>query len=314
MKNPRLQQWNATFEHQFPFESSIRFSYIGAYITGETTGRDLDMIAPSDNLFGVTTGDGVTICDPANLGNCAYSDADQARLRFPALGDYVTAFGNNGHGLTSSFQGEVQRQGKHLTLSIAYTYLDQKSTGVDTDNDSLGGDAYNQLDPNSDYGTDSFVSRHRVVSYGVIDLPVGRNQHFGSGMSKWMDGAVGGWQTTFNLFAKTGTGFTPFYYCNDCDPVFPGNIASGAIDAVGDFSGGFRAKTIGNVKSGANKTLQWNPAAFDLPDTGSTLFSNPQNARRNSLIGPGTYGVNLGLHKSFAVNDRISIPDRRGCG
>lgn len=307
LKNPRLQQWNATFEHQLPFESSVRFSYIGAYITGETTGRDLDMIAPSDNLFGVTTGDGVTICDPANLGNCAYSDADKARLRFPALGDYVTAFGNNGHGLTSSFQGEAQRQGKHLTLSIAYTYLDQKSTGVDTDNDSLGGDSYNQLDPNSDYGTDSFVSRHRVVSYGVIDLPVGRGQRFGSGMSKWMDGAVGGWQTTFNLFAKTGTGFTPFYYCNDCDPVFPGNIASGAIDAVGDFSGGFRAKTIGNVKSGTSKTLQWNSAAFDLPDTGSTLFSNPQNARRNSLIGPGTYGVNLGLHKSFAVNERISI-------
>jgi len=65
---------------------------------------------------------------------------------------------------------------RHLTLSIAYTYLDQKSTGVDTDNDSLGGDAYNQLQPNSDYGTDSFVSRHRVVAYGVIDLPVGRGQ------------------------------------------------------------------------------------------------------------------------------------------
>lgn len=306
LRNPRLQQWNATFEQQLPFESSVRFSYIGAYITGETTGRDLDMIAPSNNLFGVTTGDGVTICDPTQF-TCAYSDADKARLRFPALGDYVTAFGNNGHGLTTSLQGQIQRQAKHLTLSVAYTYLDQKSTGVDTDNDSLGGDAYNQLDPNSDYGTDSFVSRHRVVAYGVIDLPVGRGQRFGGGMSKWVDGAIGGWQTTFNMFAKTGTGFTPFYYCNDCDPVFPGNIASGAIDAVGDFSGGFRAKTVGNVKQGTGKLLQWNAAAFDLPDTGSTLFSDPQNARRNSLIGPGTYGVNLGLHKSFNITERIAF-------
>jgi hypothetical protein len=307
IRNPRLQQWNATFEQQLPFESSVRFSYIGAYISGETTGRDLDMIAPSNDLFGVTTGDGVTICDPANLGNCAYSAADQARLRFPALGDFVTAFGNSGHGLTTSFQGQVQRQAKHLTLSIAYTYLQQKSTGVDTDNDSLGGDAYNQLDPDSDYGTDSFVSRHRVVAYGVADIPFGRGRHFGGDMSKWTDAVIGGWQTTFNLFAKTGTGFTPFYYCNDCDPVFPGNIASGAIDAVGDFGGGFRAKTIGNVKSGTSKTIQWNAAAFDFPDTGATLFSDPNNARRNSLIGPGTYGVNLGLHKSFGITERIAV-------
>ena len=307
LRNPRLQQWNATLEKQLPLRSSIRLSYIGAYITGETLGQDLDMIAPSDNLFGVTTGDGVTICDPANLFNCAYSPQDKARLRFPELGDFVTAFGSVGHGLTTSFQGQVQRQVQHFTLSLAYTYLDQKSTGVDTDNDSLGGDAYNQLDPNSDYGTDSFVSHHRVVAYGVFDLPVGRGLRYGGGMSRWLDEAIGGWQTSFNLFAKTGTGFTPFYTCNDCDPVFPGNIASGAIDAVGDFSGGFRAKVIGNVKSGSNKKQQWNAAAFTLPDTGATFFSNPQNAKRNSLIGPGTYGVNLGVHKAFKLTERVSF-------
>jgi hypothetical protein len=109
------------------------------------------------------------------------------------------------------------------------------------------------------------------------------------------------------MFAKTGTGFTPFYYCNDCDPVFPGNIASGAIDAVGDFSGGFRAKVIGNVKQGSSKTLQWNVNAFDLPPTGASLFSDPQNAKRNSLIGPGTYGVNLGLHKAFKITERVTF-------
>jgi hypothetical protein len=307
LKNPRLQQWNATFEQQLRYQSSFRLSYIGAYITGETTGRDLDMIAPSDTPFGVTTGDGVTICDPANLFNCAYSAADKARLRFPALGDFVTQFGNNGHGLTSSLQAQVQRQAKGLTLSVAYTYLQQKSTGVDTDNDSLGGDAYNQLDPDSDYGTDSFVSHHRVVAYGVLDLPVGRGHRYGGNLSRFADALVGGWQTSFNMFAKSGTGFTPFYACNNCDPVFPGNIASGAIDAVGDFSGGFRARVIGDVKSGAGRDLQWNPAAFALPPTGSTFFSDPTNASRNSLTGPGTWGVNLGLHKSFNINDRFTL-------
>jgi hypothetical protein len=307
LRNPRLQQWNATFEQQLRYQSSIRLSYIGAYITGETTGRDLNMIPASDNLFGVTTGDGVTICDPADQGNCAYSEADATRIRFPALGDNVTQFGNNGHGLTSSFQAQVQRQAKGLTLSIAYTYLEQKSTGVDTDNDSLGGVAYNQTDPGSDYGTDSYVSHHRIVAYGVIDLPVGRGLRYGGQMSRFADALIGGWQTSFNMFANTGTGFTPFYYCNDCGPVFPGNIASGAIDAVGDFSGGFRARVIGDVKAGTGRNLQWNPAAFALPPTGSTLFSDPSNAPRNSLTGPGTWGVNLGVHKSFHLTDRVAL-------
>ena len=305
LRNPRLQQWNATFEQQLPYASSIRLSYIGAFINGEIVGHDLDMLPPSDNLFGVTTGDGSTICDPTN-GDCAYSPADKARLPFAALGDYVTQFGNNGHGLTTSFQAQIQRQSRGLTLSVAYTYLQQKSTGVDTDNDSLGGVAYNPFQPQSDYGQDSFVSRHRVVAYGVLDLPVGRGQHFGSNMSGLADAFVGGWQTSFNMFAKTGTGFTPFYYCGDCDPVMPGNIASSAVDAVGDFNGGIRPTQIGNPKSGAGN-LQWNPAAFGFPDVGSTFFSNPKNVRRNSLLGPGTYGINLGLHKSFSITERLQF-------
>lgn len=126
-------------------------------------------------------------------------------------------------------------------------------------------------------------------------------------MPKLLNSVVGGWQTTFNMFAKTGTGFTPFFYCNDCNLVFSGNIASGAVDAVGDFAGGLRSKVIGNPKHGANKTLQWNAAAFDFPDTGATLFSDSANAKRNSLIGPGTYGVNLGIHKSFHLTDRFAL-------
>lgn len=305
LRNPRLQQWNATFEQQLPFNSSIRASYIGAYITGEIVGRDLNMLPPSDQLFGITTGDGVTICDPTQ-GNCAYSAQDRARFRFPALGDFVTQFGNNGHGLTNSFQAQLQRQTRGFTVSVAYTYLDQKSTGVDTDNDSLGGDAYNPFDPNSDYGTDSFVSHHRVVAYGVFDLPVGRGHRYAGNITRVTDALIGGWQTTFNMFAKTGTGFTPFFSCGDCDPVFPGNVASGAIDAVGDFSGGFRPTRIADAKAGAGK-LQWNPAAFGFPDVGSTLFSNPNNVVRNSLTGPGTWGANLGVHKNFAITERVQL-------
>jgi Carboxypeptidase regulatory-like domain/TonB dependent receptor len=308
LKNPRIQQWNATIERELPWQSSVRFSYIGAKQTGQVVGHDLNMIQPNDNPFGTTQGDGITPCDPLNNQDCAYSPADEARLKIPALGDFVTGFGNVGHSLTSSFQTQVQRQTRNLTFSVAYTFLDQKSSGLDTGNSSLGGDAYNPFHPDSDYGPDSFTSRHRVVAYGIFDLPFGRGKQYLSSSSRWADGAIGGWQATTNMFFKTGTGFTPFYVCDDCDPVLPGNVASGTLDAVGDFNAtSVRAVITGDERSRPPSGFFWNANAFGLPSMGSNLYTQPGVAVRNAIYGPPTYGVNLGVHKSFNINERFTV-------
>jgi len=308
LKNPRVMQWNATIERQLPWTSSVRFSYIGAHESGQIVGNDLNMIPPSDNPFGTTTGDGVTPCDPLNNGDCGYSPDDEARLKIPALGDFVTGFGNVGHSMTDSFQAQAQRQATNMTFSVAYTFLDQKSSGLDVGNSSLGGDAYNPFQPDSDYGPDSFVSRHRVVAYGVFDLPFGRGkQHLGNS-SRLVDGVIGGWQASTNMFFKTGTGFTPFYVCDDCDPVIPGNVASGTLDAVGDFNAtSVRAVIKGGAKSNVPSGFFWNPDAFALPNMGGSLYTQSGIAGRNSLYGPSTYGVNLGVHKTFKMGERVGV-------
>jgi hypothetical protein len=51
----------------------------------------------------------------------------------------------------------------------------------------------------------------------------------------------------------------------------------------------------------------WDPNSFGLPDVGADVFSNPQVAKRNMLWGPGTWGVNLGVHKDFRFNDRVAL-------
>lgn len=38
---------------------------------------------------------------------------------------------------------------------------------------------------------------------------------------------------------------------------------------------------------------------------GSDLLSNPAVVKRNSLTGPGAWGLNLGLHKAFHVGERV---------
>lgn len=305
LKQPRIQQYNVTVERDLGWQTGVRVSYLGTVMQRLISGSDANLIPPSDTPFATTIGDGVTPCTPDDY-DCDYSPADRLRLPFPGLGTYQTAFGNFGHGRSHALQTEVNRRfSGGFTFNASYTYLDQKSTAPDTGNSSLGGTAYNQFDPNSDYGMDAFTSKHRFISYGIVQTPVGRGAKFGGDMSRALDAVVGGWQISWQLFAKSGTGFTPFWICDNCDPIMPGNVGSGSLDATGGFYGTtLRPVVTGNpnVKSGDRL---WDPSAFGMMPMGADLFSNPKVAVRNLLSGPGTYGLNMGLKKVFKFGEQI---------
>jgi len=313
LHQPRIHQYNATFEREIGWGSAVRFSYLGATMHGLIAGKDLNELQPSDMPFGTNVvddnGNPTGICDPFNNGDCGISNADAQRYRFPALGDFVLSYGNYGHAQSNAIQTQIEhRFSRGLMFNFSYTFLDQKSTALDTGNSSLGGITYNQFQPDSDYGVDGYVSRHRVVAYGIYDLPVGRGRPYGSSMSRWADAIVGGWQTTFNMFAKSGTGFTPFWTCDDCGSVEPGNIGITSLDAVGDFNAepSFRPVILSNNFNQKTGDQIWNPAAFGLPSVGPDVFTQAGAAKRNMLWGPGTWGVNLGLHKDFHFTDRVN--------
>jgi hypothetical protein len=315
LKQPRIYQYNATFEREIGWGNAVRFSYLGATMHGLIAGKDLNLIAPNDVPFGVHTlddsGEPNGICDPvADNTQCGISNEDAARYRFPALGDFLLSYGNYGHAQSNAFQTTLEHKYSHgLVLSVSYTYLDQKSTALDTGNSSLGGIAYNPITPDSDYGTDGYVSKNRVVAYGIYDLPFGRGRRYGSSMSRWADFFAGGWQTSFNMFAKSGTAFTPFWICDDCNPIEPGNIGISSVDAVGDFGSepSYRPTVLNNTYNQHVNGAIFNAAAFGPPSVGTDVFSNANVAKRNLLWGPGTWGVNLGVHKDFHVTERLTF-------
>jgi hypothetical protein len=204
-------------------------------------------------------------------------------------------------------QVEVNRRfAGGLTFNASYTLLDQKGSGFDTANSSLGGTAYNQFNPENDFARDAFVSRHRFITHGVLELPFGKGRTYGSNSSPLLEGTLGGWELSWNMYAKSGTGFTPFYDCGNCDPVFPGNIASDSLDAVGGFGNylSYRPLSTSGASpySGPNGAF-FNAAAFAPPTVGADLLDNPNIVRRNSLTGPGTWGANLGLRKRFRITE-----------
>jgi len=237
LHQPLIQQYNATFERELGLKTAVRFSYLGTTAHGLIAGTDLNELRPSDVGWNTTTGDGVTPCD-TDAGDCEPTPAQTAALPYPALGDFLVSFGNFGRSQANAFQTQLERRyNSGLMFTASYTYLDQESTGLDVGESSLGGVAYNPFNPEHDYGQDGWISRHRFVLYGVYDLPVGRGRKFASSFSKWADTVIGGWQTTFQMFAKSGTGFTPYWTCDNCfnsdHYIGPGNIATGSVDAVG---------------------------------------------------------------------------------
>jgi hypothetical protein len=304
LQQPRIEQYNVTYEQEVASHITLRGSYLGTNMHGLIAGVDRNMLAPSTKPFG-TFNDSGTPCNPDD-GDCTLSDADLARRPFSALGDYMAQYGNFGHGRSNALQIEALRRfSGGLTFEIAYTLLDQKTTALDTGNASLGGPGYNQFQPELDYSRDSFVSRHRLTFYGIWDTRFGRGKTFGKNMPKALDAVAGGWQLTWNGFVKSGTGFTPYWTCDNCDPVWPGNIGSSFIDAVGDFNNtSFRPLVNGNPNARSGDRF-WNPSVFAPPSVGADLFSSPNAATRNFLLGPSTWGANLGVQKRFAIGERV---------
>ncbi|MFN2531365.1 MAG: TonB-dependent receptor domain-containing protein [Pyrinomonadaceae bacterium] len=307
LQSPRIEQFNVTFEREFMKNTGLRVSYVGSRQHNLIAGRDLNELPPNDIPFGIHNEDG-DLCDPVDAEDCIISPEDAARRPFPQLGDFLATYGNTGRGRSHALQIEINRRfARGLTFNASYTLLDQKSSGTDLGNSTLGGTLYNQFAPNVDFARDSFVSRHRFVSYGSFELPFGRERLYGKSISKWADGVVGGWDLTWNMFAKSGTGFTPFWVCDNCSDLGffgPGNVGSSFIDAVGDFSSNtYRPVVVGDPYGNLTGDQFFNPAAFGLPPIGADLFDNPAVAKRNFLTGPGTWGVNLGLHKYFRISE-----------
>jgi hypothetical protein len=307
LQQPRIEQFNFTFERELGWDTGLRVSYLGTRMHNTIGGIDLNELAPSDTPFATTVGDGVTPCDPLNNGDCDFSDADLARRPFPELGSFLASYGNLGTGRSHALQAEINRRfTRGFSLNASYTLLDQKSNGLDVGESSLGGQVYNFFSPNQDFSRDSFISRHRFVAYATYDLPFGRGRKYLTNSSRATDLALGGWQLSTALVAKSGTGFTPFWTCDDCDPVWPGNIGSDFVEAVGDFGdSSYRARVVSDPNAGVTGDQIWNQAAFAPPSVGADALTS--GAKRNSLTGPGTWVANLSLRKNFRLTEKANL-------
>jgi trimeric autotransporter adhesin len=183
----------------------------------------------------------------------------------------------------SILQSLTLRLRKRMTSGLAAGATYTLSKSID-DASSIGGSgaivAQNDLDLAAERGLSSFDQRHRLAADFTCELPFGaKKRWFTSGTAA---GLFGNWQLNGNLQLASGTPFTA-------------RVLGATSDVARGTNGTLRADYSGMPIAISDPTAAqfFNTSAFSIPVPG--LFGN---AGRNTIIGPGTSVMNLGLTKS----------------
>jgi len=160
-----------------------------------------------------------------------------------------------------------------------------------------GRDNYAQIintwQPNQLRGRSDFNMTHQINSNYIWDIPVGRGKEFYSGVSRWVDAAIGGWQMTGIVRWTSGL---PFEVHNGGD--YPTNWdISGFETLTQPIPSSALARGRGNQRF-ANPTVVFNSFERSFPG---------QSGTRNPLLGDGYFEWDAGLNKSFALTERVKM-------
>ncbi len=284
IKSPDIYQYNVTLERELPGDLGLRLSYIGSTMRGLLINPLVNSIPPSTTFF-----------DPTNPD-------DRARLPLPLYNtNYTGQTRNGGSGQFNAFQLELQRRYKNgLALNVAYTLAHSDSNAPDSGNSSVGVVPFNMYDLDFDRGPDPNVVKHRVLVNATWDVPVGHGRSHGSSMPGWANALFGGWTVSTLFQARTGNNLTPFFY--GYYTTSPWNTGA-SLDGLGNaFCCSWRPDQISNPNTGGSRDQFFNQAAYAMPADGKL-----GNAKKGSLLGPGTWVVNFAFYKDLITKEKFRL-------
>jgi hypothetical protein len=195
-------------------------------------------------------------------------------------------------GADSIMHALTLRLRRRMTAGIAVGGSYTLSRSIDDASSVAGGGgtvAQNDQDLAAERGLSSFDQRHRFAGDFTFELPFGANKRwFSSGAAA---AVLGNWVVNGNVTLASGTPFTA--------------RVTGNIQDVGrGVNGTLRANYNGEpIAISDPSSLQFfNIAAFSVPAPGT--FGN---AGRNTIIGPGTSVLNLGVTKNLSFSQTRAL-------
>ncbi|MBO0719541.1 MAG: TonB-dependent receptor [Blastocatellia bacterium] len=185
----------------------------------------------------------------------------------------------------NALQLSVEKRFSHnFTVSANYTW----SRSIDPVSYSTDLDGINIINPynlNAYRGVSDFNVPHRFVLNYLWQLPAPK-----AGLLRTV---FGGWETSAVWTLQSG---------------FPLNITSGndtsfSLPTVGNDQAQLLCTPHYTSGSQAARIAQW----FDTQCFGVPADNTFGNVGRNTLMGPGTFNVDMGIHKVFALKERLRL-------
>jgi hypothetical protein len=268
---PTIYQWNFTLQRELFHRLSLTTAYVGS---------------SSNYIYGTYNWNG------APPGPVA---TEPQRRRIP-LWNTINLSSPYGHASYHGLDAQLERRyTSGLSLSVGYTW----SHSIDNVPELFGaggGGLQDFSNFDGSRGSSNFDVRHRFTSGIVYELP------FGKGRRYWNRGGLvnsmfGGWQLSNLLAMQTGHNFS-LSVANSRTRLgataigtwWPDRIASGRLDT-------------------RTPDRWFDGSAFVLPrdSAGNWHFGN---AGRSILNGDGPFNMDLGLMKSFAIRESMSLQFR----
>jgi hypothetical protein len=162
-----------------------------------------------------------------------------------------------------------------------------------TDSDpgiGLTGTATNPYDRSYDRGRGDYVPRHRFQFDWAYELPFGRGKPLLTSTPRVVNQIVGGWVLSGYWRVQSGQPYTPSY--SGTDPSGTG-VFSGRPDRIG-------SGTLANPTQ-----YRWfDTSAFVVPPSNVGRYGT---SGRNILEAPATHAFLAGIHKYFALAERLKL-------
>jgi len=273
-RNSLVHKWNFALQHELPGQVALEVAYVGNHQAHQ-------LFQPDPNAC-------------PNFGTTDTSINCNSLRPYPNIGSIsgTASFGyGNYHGMTAKLE---KRYSNGLQFLTAYTYGHALANTGTTLSGSTGFGIPDPRNYASGYSSAAWDIRHNFTSSFVYEIPFGKGKRFGSGMSNWMNTAVGGWQLNGILAIHTGAPYT--LRSNAC--------AQGVWNAC-------RPDLV------AGKNPQDAPAAgrnpdhwFDTTAVKPPAFLTGGNLGLQSQTAPAARTLDASLFKSFAISERFKVQFR----
>ena len=314
LKDPRVYQWNAAFEHNLGYQTLLRIGYTGSHTVDLIYSPNLNQVAPNTASY-TNPSTGQIVYGYAAL--TATTALRQQNLKFPNFSEVLTR-NNAPSDKYEALTLELNRRFGHgLTFTNSYTVATNRTNALGTAPNSAiptggqgdnGGNVNNIYDIVSDNGNAFYDPRNTFISTFVYELPFGHGKTYLTNSSRAADLALGGWNLTGITFARSGLWETPYYPSSVYD-------ASGTNPTQRSVSQQRPDCNPGAYGYFSNPTTAafFNVSAYNIPvhpvDAAGTAepIGRFGDCGVGILQGPGAVTFSMSAGKSFHLTERYSV-------